>query len=129
MAVMENQARMEVAAGAEEELKALVAWPIFQEIKELRQDLRADRERTDGKIDGLRLEMTDKIETLRKEVKGDIADLRTELKGDIADLRTELKGEFADLRKEMRNDFRWLMGTMIVIIVPITVVMLRLAFK
>jgi|GEM_PF-6887049 len=89
-----NEARMEMAAGSEEELEALVAWPVLQEIKKRRQDLRTDRDRTDGKIDGLRQDTGDEIDSLRR----DMTDKVDELAGDM-------KEEFPNVRQEMKEGF------------------------
>ncbi|HUW63190.1 MAG TPA: hypothetical protein VMW83_00560 [Spirochaetia bacterium] len=102
-----ENARMGAASGPEEEFNGFAAWHLCQEVRGLRQDLRADRDRTDSKTDILRQQLTVKIDTLHQET----------------------REEFAKVHNELKNDFRWLMGTVLTVLVAITVAILRLAFK
>ncbi len=73
---------------------------IWTEMKALGQNLGGRIDRTNERLDALRVELRGEIGALRTELKGEIGELRTELKGEIGQTNARLgvvEGHLRDL--------------------------------
>src|SRR5262245_19805018 len=80
---------------------------IWQELKDLGQNLGGRIDETNRRIDETNRRLESEITLLRRELRAEIAELRRELKEENAELRRELKEENAELRRSMvESDMR-----------------------